>query len=321
MSSCFSLLILLHMLCGFVEISEKQRAPRNPQQYGKSAENRASETDQKPSEASFLVFGAVELRGAAGEENTEGGKSEEMRNQETGIQDSIKKASWVMAVSSALQFLASIIGIYFIWRTLQVSSASSHAAIQAVKKMEEVADENIRPWISVACKLIGNFSPAKVESGQNAYPIDLVCECENHGSSPATNVTWYAKIGLRKSVSENLSALAALCAEMKSSPATEAQTIFPKQKIQMRSGVFLLQRQIDAQEGDFFTLFVYGCVQYKSQHLEGFRQTRFAFDIVTANGILAAIFTKPAFGRDFDEIKGLNLNPLQLTDAPIISAD
>ena len=329
MSVFFSTLLFLRLVFGCAEIVEKQGTAGNPQQDGKGSEERAGDSKQHPFNDGAKVVSAVVTSGPESAQDSTEKKSEEMHSQDARIQNSAKNAAWSMFWVAVFQFVVSVLGIAFIWATLKETrrsvdeaSKSSAAAILAVEKMEHVGDESVRPWISVKCNLDGNFSgPWQDESGQDAFLINIECEVENHGCSPATNVIWKAGIGIRSSIEKNLSMMDALCKEMKTSPQKEAQAIFPGQKSSMRSGVALPQSEIDACEGSFISLFIYGCIQYKSQHFTGVRQTRFAFVVVNPNGSIAAILIKPDLGLNLDTLGGLNLNLLKLSETPQVSAD
>jgi hypothetical protein len=81
--------------------------------------------------------------------------------------------------------------------------------------------------------------------------------------------------------------MAAYCDGIRVRANREAEAVFPG--VSHRSGhmVFLAQNEIDAamagQDFKMIAPIVYGCLNYKSPHVEGIRQTRFAYHLSSAN--------------------------------------
>ena len=67
----------------------------------------------------------------------------------------------------------------------------------------------------------------------------------------------------------------------------DAEAIFPGVAIQFNHHVFLPDADIEASmlDKDFKMILpiIYGCLNYKSPHVEGIRQTRFSYDVCSIN--------------------------------------
>jgi hypothetical protein len=315
--------------------SDAQRSPRNrgaagtPQQNGKGSEERASERQQHPlKDGAPASVSPVKTNGLANTQHTKENKSEDIHAQNTRIQESSPTTDWPMFWVAFGQLVAGGFGIYFIWATLRETrravaeaSRSSEAARTAIQKAEELGDESVRPWLSVKCFLKkGECVASNTKAGERVVVATIICIVENHGASPATNVSFNVQMAVRKPtvMGDRETARDKYCETVKLHPGHGADAVFPRQKKRIRGAAAVYRSEIDAYEEDSFCLFVYGCVQYHSQHTQGVRQTRFAYDLgYGCDGVLAGIPKQPPA----EILNKLNGRLVVLNDAPLIFAD
>lgn len=167
--------------------------------------------------------------------------------------------------------------------TAESISAEGHSVELKRASGVTARSPEIRPWVSLTCGLANGFRSGTTQFGVEGYYLSLRGVARNHGRSPATNVIFRAELGLMGVGRSYEDVMNVFCDRFRQIPDQIAETIFPDASLAVSHELFLPQNDVDRAlaAADFKAIFpfVYGCIQYKSEHTEGIRQTRFGYHL------------------------------------------
>ncbi|BBL73984.1 hypothetical protein [Methylomagnum ishizawai] len=225
------------------------------------------------------------------------------------------KYSFFTTVAGLILSAAGLVALLISLRHTRIATAAAESAAKVAK---DALSAETRAWVSVDCML----SPpelGRTQSGDEGIYFNVMCKATNHGASPATSVTFHAKLSLlgAGSASPN-ELLSEYCGRIRARVDHDAGTIFPGADIGTEHMVFLSHADIrtDIAQKDFKVIspVVYGCINYKSPHVDGIRQTRFLYHVTTCNNQGQAMVLLP-------ETDGWLAKPIVLTQPEMIIAD
>lgn len=218
---------------------------------------------------------------------------DEIQRRDLKAQESMANAAWAMFWSATMQVALGGLSIYLIFltwretrRTLteaeKATKASQDAADAAMKSIEvsrDIADAQVRPWVSVDCRITEGFKFGTTQHGIDGFYLNIHAIAKNHGSSPATNVNFRAEMGIP--TAENGDLMANFCDRFRDIPDQTLDAIFPGETKEFSHNVFLpivdILDHVSEKEFKAVCPIVYGLIHYKSDHTSGIRQTRFQY--------------------------------------------
>jgi hypothetical protein len=194
------------------------------------------------------------------------------------------KWSFILAIVSAL---VGGFGLFALLYSLRLNRLAVAAARDAVEVAREANMAHSRAWVSAECAL----EPPKLgttHAGVKGIYFNVACQARNHGNSPATGVSFHAEIALvGKGTSTPTEMMNSYCDAIRNRSDGDADAIFPDSVTRLGHMVFLPEQAIadDMASKDFKMIApaVYGCLNYKSPHTNGVRQTRFLYHVVTVD--------------------------------------
>jgi len=203
-------------------------------------------------------------------------------------EESDLRAQWAMAwaaeamlVVAVLQAVIGALGLFVLWRTINLNRAATNAAVasaalsrDALKHAESVSNRELRAYISVMPNFIENVDPNRITVVRS--------EVKNHGPTPAIGVLFRGRVSILP-----FPLPADLPLPPLGLPATSKYALFPGQTITHRAhsegnlDVDLLARAV---RDDGFRIYVHGTVEY-DDGLGNPRMTNFCRSIEGNNSL------------------------------------
>ncbi len=233
--------------------------------------------------------------------------SSETQNQSGIVQEAPHQAFWHKAIDDPiavftlwLAVATSLLWAFtaLLWRSTYTLSKDAKASSESqAERMEktiaeardanQIARESLladqRAWLSVRASLSDGFEPGRTHEGVDGYYIRLEAIVANHGRSPAMHINFVAHMILRPADLGLEKQLNAFCDGTRKGHAKIGPALFSGQQMQAGHVLFLPQDEIDRSiaELDFKGIFplVIGSVSYETPHVDGVRQTRFAYHV------------------------------------------
>lgn len=224
-------------------------------------------------------------------------KADEIAARGLVAQEAAVKWTELSVYVATLALLFSAGGLIGLIVSLRLNRQAVRAANSAVLVARESNAAQSRGWVSVNCQL-GAPRKSKTHLGVEGIYFEVTATALNHGNSPATSVSFHAEIallGLKPGSSHDM--MMQYADRIRARAGSEAEAIFPSSTTKVGHMVFLPLSDIhDARNGNgrrTITPVIYGCLNYKTPNVDGVRQTRFAYHLVSANESLQAIAIQP----------------------------
>ena len=210
-----------------------------------------------------------------------------------------ESAHWAMVnvfVASA-GLVLSAGGLLALLASLRLNRQAVRAAEDAVIVARESNAAQSRAWVSIVCVLSGpNLS--RTHQGVEGVYFNVIGTAKNHGNSPATSVSFHAEIALlgltSGSAEEKMDEYAD---RIRLRADHEAEAIFPGATVQVSHMVFLpladIERSMCGKDFKMIAPVIYGCLNYKSPHVDGVRQTKFVYHVTSINEDGNAVVIRP----------------------------
>lgn len=214
-------------------------------------------------------------------------RAEELALRDLDAQESM--AIWAK-ISTFVAFLSILLsggGLIALLMSLRLNRQATQAAENAVVVAKQSNTAQSRAWVSVACSL-GAPKVGRTQAGVNGIYFNVCCTAKNHGNSPATGVSFHAEMILLgiDCFSKN-EGMIKYCDSIRTRAGYEAEAVFPGATIQVSHMVFLpldsIESSIRGKDFKSISPTVYGCLNYKSPHIDDIRQTRFAYYVTSIN--------------------------------------
>lgn len=294
---------------------------------GNEGAPQTDQADQTPSVQAPLLPKVVNTIQPVGAEVTKNNSDAEMQRRDLQAQESMASAAWAMFGIAGIQVAIGLLSIYLIFLTLRetrrtlaeaekatkASENAANAAMNSIDASRDIANAQARPWVSINCYISTGF-----QLGVDGVSLVIRAIAKNHGSSPATNVSFRAEMGVRTRESGDL--MAKFCDRFRDIPDQATDAIFPGETKEFQHVVFLPTSDIMASIADFaeeefkaVCPVVYGLIHYKSHHTTGIRQTRFQYHLSEIRGGETFVFTP--------DVNNWPNKLIALTSLPNIAAD
>jgi len=204
------------------------------------------------------------------------------------------RLSFIVALVSSI---VSGLGLLALIYSLRLNRRATNAAQSAVAVARETNESQSRAWLSAACQL-GTPSEGFTHYGIEGIYFNVSCQAKNHGRSPATGVSFHSEIALLgKDTLAPTEMMNKYCDSIRERADQDADAIFPDSIASLGHTVFLSKRDIetDLATKDFKMIspVVYGCLNYKTLHTKGVRQTRFIYYLATISEAGQAMVLRP----------------------------
>ena len=201
----------------------------------------------------------------------------------------------VLVASLALLFSAG--GLIALLASLHLNRQAVKAANSAVVVARESNAAQSRAWVSINCKL-GPPNRSKTHLGVEGTYFEVTATAHNHGNSPATSVSFHAEIALLGPKSgTSHERMTEYTNQIRMRADNEAEAIFPGSTAEVGHMVFLplsdIEESMNGKEFKMISPVVYGCLNYKSPHVDGVRQTRFAYHLASVNEFGQPVVIQP----------------------------
>ena len=227
----------------------------------------------------------------------DGKKADEIAARNLVAQEAAVKWAAVNVLVAFFALLLSAGGLIALLASLRLNRKAVKAADSAVVVARESNAAQSRAWVSTICKL-GPPNRSKTHLGVEGIYFEVTATAQNHGNSPATSVSFHAEISLlgpkSGSIHEKMTEYAN---RIRMRADSEAEAIFPGSTAEVGHMVFLplpdIEESMNGKEFKMIAPVVYGCLNYKSPHVEGVRQTRFAYQLASVNELDKAMVIRP----------------------------
>lgn len=217
--------------------------------------------------------------------------AEQATNQDLKAQQDMALWALAMFVVSAFGLAVTLLGIYLIYRTLIYTREAANltqSTLDQTKRANDLVLQDQRAWLSAGAEVVGD---ANISSGNYHFPIRFFVK--NHGRTPAFNSIIFAETFGVGDGSNVFTVQEALFERAKNvylrseSPHTMGKTIFPGDSVPLGKApsISIDRMNASARKGSGrATVFIVGCVFYKSQLSDQLRHTRFAYELIE-NGL------------------------------------
>jgi hypothetical protein len=223
------------------------------------------------------------------------GKSDELARRNLAAQEAMVTWAKFSFFGALASFFLSGGGLIALLLSLRLNRQATKAAESAVVVARESNAAQSRAWVSLTCNLSAP-KPGRTHAGVDGIYFNVSCTAKNHGNSPATCVSFHAEIALLgPQIFSMVDRMTEYSDGIRARADHDAEAIFPGATAQVSHHVFLPNADIAASMmGKDFKMIapiIYGCLNYKSPHIEGIRQTRFSYNVssINENGIVVVL--------------------------------
>ena len=167
--------------------------------------------------------------------NAQHSKSDAADNRENSrykLEQRQTRAEELMAKWTKKGSVAAIVGIFFLILALVATMVQNYKLGETNRIMREQHEAEQRPWLSVNIFTKERFKNIPVDN-EPGYLWIARCETKNHGSSPALNVAFIAKLeafNLKDPITGHIGAARRLGEELKEKGKTPSDAVFPEEK-------------------------------------------------------------------------------------------
>jgi hypothetical protein len=231
-----------------------------------------------------LVQDSVERIAIAVEEMVRDGAVDEMPARDLKAQEDMARWAFAMLLVTLASTGVGAFGLYFVWDSLRLNRKAVQAAEAAVHIAEESHAAQSRAWVSAPCSIFSQTLEA-LDDGSIVNRIRVRCESANHGNSPATHLSFHARLTFLNRESEDIQfQLESFAQEQVDRDMGGGKVLFPGETLVTSHDVLL--RPEDAVKHGYLagkhTMIapaIMCCVVYRTGYVEGFRRTADALSL------------------------------------------
>lgn len=186
-----------------------------------------------------------------------------------------------MAFFTRLMGYTAIAGIVIGFGSAILIYATLRATQQMTSDSQAVGNAQSRAWLSIDCSLAPH-SISESTQGRRGIYLNALPKLQNHGRSPATNVSFHADVKILNSESGTPDEmLRKFCAEISSQNKFFAEAIFPGSRSDLSHNAVLwlddIEIELEHKSFKAFSAYLLTCTTYQCGYSQKIHQTQAAY--------------------------------------------